>query len=128
MKLRIRGNSIRLRLTQSEVEKCGRGEQVEETIEFGSFPNEKLIYALVSSEKIKKIGARYDSGKIAVIVSQTEANEWINSEKVGIGGEQILDEGRVLSILVEKDFACLSERANEDESDNFPNPNVGEIC
>jgi hypothetical protein len=28
-----------------------------------------------------------------------------------------------LRIVVEKDFACLTAREGEDESDNFPNPN-----
>lgn len=128
MKLRIRGNSIRFRLTQSEVEKLGTHGQVEETIEFGILPNEKLIYALVSSDKVDKINSKYDSGKIAVVIPKTIADEWINTEKVGIGSEKILDTGNTLSILIEKDFACLSERPDEDESDNFPNPTVGKVC
>lgn len=128
MKLRIRGNSIRFRLTQSEVEKLGTHGQLEETIEFGILPNEKLIYALVASDKVIEIGSKYDSGKIAIIIPKTIADEWINTEKVGIGGEHILDKNKTLSILIEKDFVCLSERANEDESDNFPNPNLGKDC
>ena len=36
-------------------------------------------------------------------------------------GEQVLDDGSTLKVLVEKDFACLTER-EEDESDMFPHP------
>ncbi len=128
MKLRIKGNSIRFRLTQSEVEELGKRGQIEDTIEFGSPINEKLIYALVLSGKGAEIAAKYDSGKIAVIIPQKIAGEWIKSDRTGIGGEQILGEDKSLKILIEKDFACLSERAGEDESDNFPNPNAGKEC
>jgi hypothetical protein len=47
---------------------------------------------------------------------------WAASELVSIDGEQGLDDGSVLRILVEKDFACLAPRAGEDESDMFPHP------
>ncbi|MGH8167708.1 MAG: DUF7009 family protein [Woeseiaceae bacterium] len=39
-------------------------------------------------------------------------------------GAQPLD-GDELSILVEKDFACLAPREGEDDSDKFPNPLEG---
>jgi hypothetical protein len=39
-----------------------------------------------------------------------------------MSGEQVLDDGAKLTILVEKDFACLTPREGEDESDMFPNP------
>jgi hypothetical protein len=47
---------------------------------------------------------------------------WAATEQVSMAGEQALDEGRVLQILVEKDFACLAPREGEDESDMFPHP------
>jgi hypothetical protein len=129
MKLRIRGNSIRFRLTQSEVEEIGKRGQVEDAIEFGRSASEKLTYALVLSDKTAEIGSKYDSGKIAVIIPKTLAEEWINTEQTSISGEQILGKDKSsLNILIEKDFACLSERAGEDESDNFPNPNAGNAC
>ena len=37
-------------------------------------------------------------------------------------GEQVLEDGERLAILVEKDFVCLTDRENEDESDMFPHP------
>ena len=50
------------------------------------------------------------------------AESWINSEQVGIEGAQQLDDSKTLRILVEKDFACLIEREDEDETDTFSNP------
>ncbi len=40
-------------------------------------------------------------------------------------GEQLLDDGSMLDILVEKDFACLTKREGEDESDMYPHPEAG---
>ncbi len=128
MKLRIRGNLIRFRLTQGEVEELGKRGQIEEAIEFGGSINEKLTYALVLSGTTAEIAAKYDSGKIAVLIPQAIADEWIGSDRIGISGEQILDKDKFLSILIEKDFACLTERAGEDESDNFPHPDAGKSC
>ena len=45
-----------------------------------------------------------------------------STEQVAIAGEQRLDDGALLTLLVEKDFACLAPRPGEDESDMFPHP------
>ena len=47
---------------------------------------------------------------------------WALTEQVSMEGEQFLDDGGKLTILVEKDFTCLAPREGEDESDMFPNP------
>ena len=52
---------------------------------------------------------------------------WANSEQVSISGEQVLDDGEKLNILVEKDFACLAPREGEDESDMFEHPEKGRV-
>ncbi len=39
-----------------------------------------------------------------------------------VAGEQRLDDGALLSILVEKDFACLAPREGEDDSDMYAHP------
>ena len=51
---------------------------------------------------------------------------WATTEQVSIEGEQSLDDGEKLRILVEKDFACLAPREGEDESDMYPHPNATE--
>ena len=45
--------------------------------------------------------------------------------EVSLGSRSfVLDDGEKLSILIEKDFACLAPRAGEDEADMYPHPNV----
>ena len=60
----------------------------------------------------------------AIRLPETLVLAWVTTEQVSIQGEQILDDGEKLSILVEKDFACLAPRSGEDESDMFAHPDV----
>ncbi len=119
MKLRIRDNSIRLRLTKSEVNEFAEKGLVGSKTEFNN--NNILIYMLKSSDLIKEIQANFDNGRIEVVVPKAIAENWTNTNEVGFSTES-----DTLRILVEKDFACLTERPNEDESDNFPHPQENE--
>jgi hypothetical protein len=51
------------------------------------------------------------------------ALSWCRSNEVTLAGAQPAAADAELRIVVEKDFACLTAREGEDESDNFPNPN-----
>jgi len=46
---------------------------------------------------------------------------------VSISGEQVLADGDQLKILVEKDFVCLTNREDEDESDMYPHPEADKV-
>ena len=120
MKLRIRGNSVRLRVTQTEVERIGAGEAVTETTDFGG--GHRLVCRLAVDSTVKTIGAAYADGVIGVSLPSGDAERWAGTELVSLSGEQAAEEGGVLSILVEKDFQCLAPREGEDESDMFPHP------
>ncbi len=126
MKMRVRENSIRLRLTQSEVKRFGEIGLVEETLEFGDAA--KLTYALESESGAEKVEVRFQNQRIAVIVPQNTAKHWTDSNEVGIKTEQNIRDGKTLRILIEKDFACLETRTGEDEFDAFPNPSENKIC
>ena len=115
MKLRIRVNSIRLRLTRSEVEEFGRTGKVEEKVDFGPGMR-KLKYALEECQG-EHVFADYEDDRIRVSVPAEQAREWVRSESVGFESS-----GGGLRILVEKDFSCLNERPGETEEDTFPNP------
>ncbi len=126
MKLRIKGNSIRLRLSQTEVATFSQKGIVEEKIAFGQLTKDAMVYSLKKSESNTSF-ATYSSEGIMVFVPNKEAENWVNTDQVGIEGSYDLGNGDVLKILVEKDFQCLKVRPGEDESDNFPNPDVGVI-
>lgn len=117
MKIRIQNNSIRFRLSQTEVKDYGLNGACIGKTEFAQANT--LIYRLAQATEF---GATFNDKVITVILPEEEVKSWIASDQVSIRGELSLENEDILSILVEKDFKCLTERA-EDESDLFPNPN-----
>ncbi|MDG1261333.1 MAG: hypothetical protein P8H59_02845 [Flavobacteriales bacterium] len=118
MKIRIKGNSIRFRLTKTEVQLLAETGVVEEMT---AFPNgDGFRYALTTSSTTAN-DASFSEGKIAITLSKSWAEEWSNNEEVGTTFELETPSG-ALAVLVEKDFNCLVVRENEDESDHFKNP------
>ena len=120
MKLRIRGDSIRLRLTRGEVAALAEGRIVEESTGFG--PDARLSYAITLGGA--SLAAKLAGPRIEVCVPADVGRAWAAGDSVGIEGVQAAGEGRTLRILVEKDFACLTERPHEEDADAFPNPNT----
>jgi hypothetical protein len=128
MKLRIRGNSIRLRLGESEVAQLAREGRVADSIQFSMSPLGGLAYTIVTSPDEKEILARYANNEIKITVPAAAAKQWANSEQVGLTRVQPVGDAAELSILIEKDFRCLAPRPGEDESDSFVNPADKKSC
>jgi len=123
MKLRIRGNSLRLRLLRGEVRRLQEEGIVSESIQFGQ--NRKLTYSLERVAGTSGISAAFEGDAIRVLIPHEIANQWVSTDQVGMTAEQPIAEKTSLQILIEKDFTCLKPRTGqwEDESDAFPNPN-----
>lgn len=119
MKLRIQDNSVRLRLTKTEVDSL---DEHGEVAAFTAFPGEQSLRYAVTSGKADRVGARFDVHAIVVMIPAVEVHDWATSERVSIHGSEPLAGGESLAILVEKDFACLKPREGDDESDMFPHP------
>ena len=117
MKLRIQGDSIRLRLTRTEVNRFGETGRVEETVHFPD--GRRFIYAIVRSSDANSLTASFDGHEMTVAIPQDQAQEWVDTERVGFEDTCTLGEGE-LHLLIEKDFECLHKRP--DEEDAFPNP------
>ncbi len=117
MKIRFKGNSIRLRLTQSEVKKWAADGVIKEVTSFGN--KNSLGYQLMMSEE-SQISASFNDDIISIDIPFTIAQEWCESEQISM--ESSIANDGTLNILVEKDFVCLTPRSGEDESDMFPNP------
>jgi hypothetical protein len=119
MKLRIRGNSIRLRLSKSELASVAETGAAEDVVQFSS--DTQLRYRL----EVKPSGgveAQLQPSMVRVAIPKASAERWTRSDEVSIEGEQPLGRGGVLRILVEKDYTCLTPRSEEDDSDLFANP------
>ena len=116
MKLRIKGNTIRIRLSETEVNLLGEGKPV---VEETHFPSSKLTCKIQpsSSESVDFI-----DNIVYINLIQSEIDSWANTDEVTISKEVTTGNSEILSILVEKDFKCLTVRS-EDESELYPNPN-----
>jgi hypothetical protein len=122
MKLRIKGPTLRLRLTQGEIRALLEQGVVEERVPFA--PDASLVYRLRRDARSGAINASFRNGVVEVLIPEGSAREWCTSELVTLAHEQALPDG-VLRITLEKDFACLAPREGEDEADNFPHPGTG---
>lgn len=118
MKIRIKGDTVRLRLSQGEVDAIGKFQTVSEHT---NFADNVFTYSLVVSQEIQQISASFNHNKMEVLIPQSMASLWSSTDQVGI--ESVKDS--IPSVLIEKDFQCLTERG-EDESDLFTNPNT--VC
>lgn len=112
MKIRIKGNSLRYRLTRTDTSRLAEKGYLQEAVDFGS---KQLFYALQVVDD-EQLSATFKDDAITVYVPKTLIQEFADTDKVGFEGTH----GN-LYLLVEKDFTCLDEVA-EDQSDNYPNP------
>jgi len=122
MKLRIRGNSIRLRLSQGEVFSLVAEGVVRESVHFSAAPVDRLTYSVQLSTSMSTPSASRHNGDLVVMLPRALAVQWANSGQTGITHVQSLGNRGDLRIVVEKDFRCLQPRPEEDEADNFPHP------
>ncbi len=121
MKLRIRGDSIRLRLKRGEVDQLAAGTSI---VEETHFPGSILTYRLSASEN-DTISASFDNGDLSVSVPTSNALDWASTDEVSLFAEQELDGSNTLSLLIEKDFKCLEpghHRECDDDEDTYPHP------
>ena len=117
MKIRIKSNSLRYRLTRSDVEKLTSERHLEDKINFG---NRALVYALKLSTT-DRLSASFSDDTITLCMSGKMINELENTNRAGF--EEVV---AGLHLLVEKDFTCL-DSIEEDQSDNYPNPLAAKI-
>jgi hypothetical protein len=117
MKLRIKGDSVRLRLTRAEVrELLSAGHVVDAT----RFPGGgTLTYELRADAGVTAIGARFAHDALQVVAPAAMLTTWGGSEDVSLEAALAVA-GGVLAILIEKDFPCMIDRPLEDDSDAFP--------
>jgi hypothetical protein len=118
MKLRIYGNSVRLRLSRTDMQMFIEKGRIQDVVQFAS--DSRLSYSLESTPSLEEVQARYQDGVIRVLIPAKIARQWISSDQVGISFAGSIGP----SLLIEKDFRCLHRELGEenDDVDAFPNP------
>jgi hypothetical protein len=126
MKLRMKENSLRFRVSPLEMNRLLRDGHIEETVRFGGEREAKLTYALEQSHDAGRMTVRYERLCITVTLPAAEAEAWAESQEVGLYGS--IEVGmHALELAVEKDFACL-DKSDAENADTYPNPRQGAVC
>lgn len=114
MKIRIKGSSIRYRLTKTEVETfCNIG-YFEDTTDFGT---KKFTYSLQAKEGIDTLDAEFEGDTITLFLDKQKSKGWYQSNQVGFSHSITKENGTELFLLLEKDFMSMDETV-ENQSDN----------
>ncbi|RYE36965.1 MAG: hypothetical protein EOP42_01445 [Sphingobacteriaceae bacterium] len=119
MKIRIKGNSVRFRLSRPEIEKFGNDGYIEEKTEF---LNNTFCYAIQKLFDGTTLDASFTGQKLTVFVPKAIMQEWVNSDVVGYSHYLPLSEEKSLFLLIEKDYKCIDGDESEDQSDYYDNP------
>lgn len=123
MKIRIKGNSIRYRLSKTDISNFEKDGFIEEKTVF--LNGIALIYRLEKSKGILNLEASFSGNRICIFVPEKIAEEWTTTDAVSFESKMDIGDKQELLLLIEKDFVCI-DHTLEDQSDNYPNPN--KVC
>jgi hypothetical protein len=121
MKLRTRGNSVRLRVSKAELAEIAATGAAEDVVRFA--PGVVLRYGIEVCPG-GAVRAEFGGSVLRVLVPRSSIDLWLRPDEVSIEGQQPIGNGEFLRILVEKDYTCLAPRSGEDDGDLFANPQV----
>ena len=124
MKLRLRGDSLRFRLSKTEVTSLRDQGWWQTSSCLGPEGGPRFIYRVEAAE-VEKPAVRFTAGfetVVTAVLPQEDVKNWSDGSQIGL----YFEEPWGLKVAVEKDFQCLDPRRDEDESDNFDNPLSGD--
>ena len=126
MKLRLKGNSIRVRLDRRDIELLFDEGHVDDAVRFG--PGLAFSYAVEAGPAPReRPRVSYTDGHLTIRIEPDDAEEWFAGDRVGFDHEQV-DDGGVVRVLLEKDFACIDRPLGEEADDDYAFPNPSAVC
>lgn len=125
MKLRIKGNSLRFRLTKRDLERLSGDGVLREALRFAG---RELAYQLRSSSCADDVSATFNDGCIDVAVPRDFLTEWANTDAIGIRAAFDPDRLKGPRVLIEKEFGCGSLSDDIRASDRFDDPRRSAKC
>ena len=119
MKIRIKGNSIRLRLSKTDIQQLREQGSVQERTVISA--DVVFSYTLEHRAAAAEMGASFSAGELTIWLPSHQALQLTESGQMGVQGFQQNGDNNPLFLLIEKDLQCL-ENTNEDQSDMYDNP------
>ncbi len=116
MKIRCVDNSIRLRLTKSDLEHLRDTGKVEITLAFPC--SQSFVFSLKTVVDQKTASAQLESSRMTVVLPLSDARTWAGTDQVGLSYQISTSESENLELLIEKDFPCKT-REDEDKANTF---------
>ncbi|MFH1278903.1 MAG: hypothetical protein ABIK65_11075 [Candidatus Eisenbacteria bacterium] len=105
MKIRIYGNSIRLRLDGAELTELVEKGRVRRLIRFGPGDQATLAYSVETGDRGAPADADFRAGEIRLFVRAEEARRLEAGGEVSVEGERRIAGEAVLRVRIERDFA-----------------------
>jgi hypothetical protein len=100
MKLRIRGNSVRLRVTKTELAKIADTGKIDDLVRFSS--EQSLRYG-IEVRPTGAVTAAFTGAELLVALPKARLDLWLRPTEVSVEGSQPIGGGKVLQIVLEKD-------------------------
>jgi hypothetical protein len=122
VKLRLQGNSIRVRVNQTETAALGAGKPVGQATRF---PGGAQLSVSVETTAGAASAATFHGAHLTITVPRAQAHKWASTQEVSLQSDVPLDGGEFLVLLIEKDFECL--HYPEKDADAFPNPRAQNV-
>jgi Family of unknown function (DUF7009) len=124
--LRLKGNSIRVRLDRWDIAGLLDIGWIEDAVRFG--PGLAFSYAVqVGAAPSNRPIASYANGRLSIRIDGGDIEAWLTGDRVGFDHQQAVD-GGVVRVLLEKDFACIDRPAGEGDEDAYAFPNPSAVC
>lgn len=120
MKLRLKQNTIRIRMTRDEVNALVQNGTVQDQTRFTI--QDALTYRINLSITDNPAITLVDHN-IDLFIPAEQVVGWQDNDLVGFSWDIDLGNNERVSLLIEKDFQCLTSRPGEDESNLYANPN-----
>lgn len=113
MKVRFTDNSVRIRVRKSDMEQLRTDGQTATVLHLMPHLSFLLRVGETSQPTAEMTGT-----SLTITLPKAAAQEWMDSEQVGITHQQTQPDGSKIELLIEKDFPC-AHRPHEDKADTF---------
>ena len=109
MKLRVNGNSLRIAVSQPELERFLAGGRIEDTTYVDELSASSLKFALKRALQFPPMKVQYGLRGLTIVLSEEQAKIWGSDGVMGIYSTLNMGIAGRFEVIVEKDFGCIDQ-------------------